>query len=94
MGQFESDDRVVDELGAKGLSLVGVFHAFFEANSGESKTLDDDANSFVVEVRHEDCFAACQLLPWHEFADHLPLNPLFSVPIKFSTGTLTSSKLI
>lgn len=45
---------MVDELLAKRLTLVGVFDGLFVADSGETDALDDDANSFMVEVRHDD----------------------------------------
>jgi len=48
--EFETDDRVVDEALAECLALVGVLDAFFVADAGEAETLDDDADTFVVEV--------------------------------------------
>lgn len=39
-----------DELLAEGPSFVGVFDALFVANTGEADALDDDADTFVVEV--------------------------------------------
>jgi hypothetical protein len=54
VGQLEPDDGVVDELGAEGAALVGVFHALFVADAGEAEALDDYADAFVVEVCHYD----------------------------------------
>lgn len=53
--ELEADDRVVDEFLAEGAALVGVFYGFFVADAGEADALDDDADSFVVEVCHDDC---------------------------------------
>jgi hypothetical protein len=54
VGEFQPDDGVVDEFLAEGAALVGVFYGFFVADAGEADTLDDDADSLVVEVRHDD----------------------------------------
>lgn len=54
VGQLHTDDRVVDQALAEGLALVGVLHGLFVANTGETDTLDDDADTLVVEVGHDD----------------------------------------
>jgi len=54
MCELEPDDGVVDEFCAKGAALVGIFHAFFVADAGETEALDDYADAFVVEVCHYD----------------------------------------
>lgn len=53
MCQFHADDRVFDQILAKGSALVGIFDRFFVADSGEPQTLDDDADPFVVEICHD-----------------------------------------
>ena len=55
MGEFEADDRVVDQFLAEGAAFMGVLYGFFVADPGEADALDDDADSFVVEVRHYNC---------------------------------------
>lgn len=45
---------MVDELFAKGLTLVGIFDGFFVTDAGEADALDDDANTLVIEVCHND----------------------------------------
>jgi hypothetical protein len=52
--ELETDDGVFDELFAESAALVGVFYGFFVADAGEADTLDDDADTFVVEVCHDD----------------------------------------
>jgi len=54
VGKFEADDGVVDEFLAERAALVGVFHGFFVADARETKALDNDADTLVVEVCHED----------------------------------------
>lgn len=54
VGEFESDYGVFDEFLAEGAALMGVFYGFFIADSGEAEALDDDADTFVVEVCHDD----------------------------------------
>lgn len=53
VGKLEADDGVVDEFLAKRLPLVGVLDRFLVADPREADALNDDANSFMVEVRHE-----------------------------------------
>ena len=53
--ELETNDRVFDELFAKGTTFVGVLYGLFVADAGEAKALDNDADSFVVEVCHDDC---------------------------------------
>ena len=55
MGEFESDDWMIDEALVEGFPLVGVLDRFFVANPGKAETLDDDADSLVVEIGHDDC---------------------------------------
>jgi hypothetical protein len=52
--ELETDDRVIDELFAEGPAFVGVFYRFFVADAGEAEALDDDADTLVVEVCHDD----------------------------------------
>jgi hypothetical protein len=59
MCEFETNDRVVDELLAKCTTLVGVLGGFFVADSAESQALNDYADSFVVEIGHND-WGSCQ----------------------------------
>ena len=54
VGELESDDGVVDEFGAEGTALVGVFYAFLVADAGEANALDNYADTLVVEVGHYD----------------------------------------
>lgn len=54
MGEFETDDGVVNKFLAEGTTFVGVLYGFFVTDSGEAEALDDDADSFVVEVCHDD----------------------------------------
>ena len=61
MGQLESDDWVVYQLLPKCLPLIGVFYTFLKADSGETQALDDNADTLVVEVGHDD-FEALVLL--------------------------------
>ena len=69
MCELEANDWVVDETLSEGLALVGIFDGFFVADTGESETLDDDADALVVEVCHDDLEAlillADQVLDWH-----------------------------
>lgn len=53
MCEFKTDDRVVDELLTESAALVGVFHSLFVADAGEADALDDDADTFMVEVGHD-----------------------------------------
>ena len=52
--EFETDHGVLDELFAEGAPFVGVFYGFFVADAGEADALDDDADAFVIEIRHDD----------------------------------------
>ena len=54
MGQLETDDGVIDQLLAEGAALVGVFDGFFVTDSREADALDDDADTLMVEVRHDN----------------------------------------
>lgn len=54
MSEFHADYGVIDEFLAECTAFVGVFDGFFVADAGETETLDDDADSFVVEVGHDD----------------------------------------
>ena len=54
VGELHTDNGVVDELDAEGGSLAAVFDRFFVADAGEADTLDDDSNTLVVEVGHDD----------------------------------------
>lgn len=45
---------MVDELFSESAAFVGVFDRFFVADAGETNTLDDYTNAFVVEVSHND----------------------------------------
>ena len=53
MSELEADYRVVNEAFAKCATLVSVFDRLLVADAGEAKALDDDADPFVVEVRHD-----------------------------------------
>jgi hypothetical protein len=55
MGELQADDWVVNEFLAECAALVGIFHGLFVAHAREADTLDNDADSFVVEVGHYDC---------------------------------------
>lgn len=52
VGEFEPNDRVVNELLAESAALVGVLDGFLVTDSGEADALDDDADALVVEVCH------------------------------------------
>ena len=52
MGKLEADNGMIDERLTEGAAFMGIFHSFFVANAGETKALDDDADAFMVEVRH------------------------------------------
>lgn len=54
MGEFETDDRVINEFLAKCATFVSVFYAFLVADTGESETLDDNTDSLMIEVCHDD----------------------------------------
>ena len=53
MSELEADYRVVDEAFAKGATLVSVLDRLLVADAGEAEALDNDADPFVVEVRHD-----------------------------------------
>lgn len=53
--ELHANDRVVDQTFAEGFALVGVFDGFFVADAGEADALNDDSDTFVVEVCHDDC---------------------------------------
>ena len=67
--ELETDDRVVDETLAESLALVGIFHRLLVADTGEAEALDDDADTLVVEVGHDDLEAlvllANEVFDWH-----------------------------
>lgn len=48
--ELAADDSVLDELLAKRYTLVGVFDRFFVADAREANRLNDDADTFMVEV--------------------------------------------
>lgn len=54
VGELGSDDGVLNQRLAESLSLVGVLAGLLVANSRSSVCLDDDTNSLVVEVGHDD----------------------------------------
>ena len=54
MSEFKADDRVVDETFSECLSLVRILHALLVADTREANTLNDDADTFVIEVGHDD----------------------------------------
>lgn len=94
MREFEPDDGVLDEFLAEGAALVGVFHGFFIADAREAEALDDDADAFVVEIRHDNYRLEVSIeIRGKRVGKNKPLNPWFSLPIKFSTGTFTSSNV-
>ena len=52
VSKLEADDGMIDEPLAECLSLMGVFDGFLIADAGEPDALNDDTNTFVVEVCH------------------------------------------
>lgn len=54
VSELGSDNRVLDQGLAEGLSLVGVLAGLLVTDSRSSVGLDDDSNSLVVEVGHDD----------------------------------------
>jgi hypothetical protein len=52
--KLEANDRVVYETLAKGLALVCILDALLVAHACETNALDDDADTLVVEVCHDD----------------------------------------
>ena len=52
--ELHADDRVVDQAFPKRLALVRVLHRLLVADAGEAEALDDDADTLVVEVGHDD----------------------------------------
>lgn len=54
VSKLETNHRVIDEFLAEGATFMCVFYAFFVADTGETETLDDYTNSFVIEVCHDD----------------------------------------
>lgn len=54
VGELETDDRVLDELLAERAALVRVLDALLVADAAEADALDDDADTLVVEVGHDD----------------------------------------
>lgn len=54
VGELGSDDGVLNQRLAKGLSLVGVLAGLLVTDSRSSVGLDDDADSLVVKVGHDD----------------------------------------
>lgn len=55
VGQLHADDGVVDQLLAECATLVGVLHGLLVADTGEADTLDDDTDTLVVKVGHDNC---------------------------------------
>lgn len=68
MCELETNDRVVDETLAESLALVGILHRLLVADTGEAEALDDDTDTLVVEVSHDDLEAlvllANEVLDW------------------------------
>lgn len=54
MCEFQTDDWVLDELFTERTALVGVFDGFFVADTGEAEALDDNTNTFMIEVCHDN----------------------------------------
>ena len=52
--KLESNDWVVNEPLAKGLALVRVLHRLLVADAREANALDNDTNTLMVEVSHDD----------------------------------------
>src|SRR4051794_3520418 len=52
MRKLEANDRMIDELLAKGAALVGVLDGVLVADAREPQALDNDADPLMVEVRH------------------------------------------
>lgn len=61
MCQLHADDRVIDEFLSKRLALRRVLDTLLETDAREAQTLDDDPDSFVVEVCHDDLEALVDL---------------------------------
>jgi hypothetical protein len=59
--ELETDDRVVDQSLAKGLTLVGVLDGLLVADTGEADALANDTHALVVEVGHDDLEALVDL---------------------------------
>lgn len=53
IGELETDDGVLYEGLAEGSSLMGEFHALFDADSAHGDSLHGEGQSFVVEVVHD-----------------------------------------
>jgi hypothetical protein len=56
MCKLQANNRMFYQFLAERFPLVGVFHGLFEAHARETEALDDDADPFVIEVRHNDYF--------------------------------------
>lgn len=54
VGELEPDDRVIDESLAECAALVCVLHGVFVADASVPDRLNDDSDSLVVEVRHDN----------------------------------------
>ena len=52
--ELETDDGMLDEGHAKGAALVGIGDTLGVTDTREADALDDDANTLVVEVGHDD----------------------------------------
>lgn len=52
--ELQADDGVLDELLAESAALVGVLDGLLVADTGEAQALDDDADTLVVEVGHDN----------------------------------------
>lgn len=48
VGELETNHWVIDELLAKGASLVGIFHGLLVADTRKSQALDNDADTLVA----------------------------------------------
>ena len=92
MSELETNDRVVYQFLAKCATLVCVLYTFLVADTGETETLDNYTNSLMVEVCHDD-YGIISRFSKTALRRNIPLNPWFSFPIRFSTGTFTSSNV-
>jgi hypothetical protein len=54
MRKLEANDGVIDEALAESPALVRVLDALFVADTSEAQTLNDDADTLMVEVCHDD----------------------------------------
>lgn len=54
MRELHADNSMIDEFLAESPALMSVFDALLVADAGEADALDDDADTLMVEVRHQD----------------------------------------